>query len=87
MHMVDELPPAEDLPDETFLALQRNIQLRDLADHTGWEQPVDVQQGGDPGVEEAGGARGHRVLVRPEGRQARALSPAPERLGVGRRRR
>ena len=67
IHPAHELPPAQDLAHETLAAgeLDRaRLPGRDRGvDDLAWVQQLDVERERQPGVEQRGRARAHRVLV------------------------
>jgi hypothetical protein len=87
VHVTHELAPPEDLPDEAFLAREREIEHQRVVDDLLREEPAVVHQRRHPRMEEPGGPRRHRIFVGPEVFEARVLRPGPRTIGVGPRRR
>ena len=79
---MDELPPAEDLPEKALPAGERDRQRQGLGHDAPREEAVKVQKARHARVEERGRPRGHRVLEGAEPRQALAPRPAPQGVGI-----
>ena len=77
VNVPNKFPPPEDLADETLLAVQGQIRLFYVVDHTACLQAAEVEQRGDPGVEQRAMLHGHGVLIRPEIRHCFVKGPAP----------
>ena len=80
MDVQHELPPPQHLPDEPLLGVEGQLHGLHLLHHPLREEAVEVEEGGDAGVEEAPGAPGHGVLVGAEVLHARLPGPAPHLL-------